>query len=133
MSIDGITLLNGATGVTVTGGTAAVFTPDGLEVKNGIHVIDTSVADKTVRPHATFKSKGFAAQPDGTYSKGTRSVNYTLPKSLASSKISYQVFRGTFEIHPEMSDAEILQIRLMACQLIMDAELDNFYNNGSVK
>ena len=69
MSINGITFMNNATGISVTGGTAASFEDDGLEVKNGIHVVDQSVATKTERPHATFKSKGFALQPDGSYSK----------------------------------------------------------------
>lgn len=133
MAIDGMSLLKGATGISITGGTAAVFESDGLKVSNGIHVVDTTVSDLTLCPHATFKNKPHSLQSDGSYSKGKREVNFTVPKVLASGQTSFQVSRNQFEIHPEMTDAEILELRLMTCQLIMDSELDNFFKYGSTK
>lgn len=132
MSINGVSLQKGASGITVTGGTATVFATDGLKVANGIHVIDTTVTDLTLVPHATFKNKAHALQPDGRFSKGRRDFNFTLPIVLASGERSFQVFRGTFELHPEISAATILEMRMMACQLIMDAELNSYYSNGSL-
>lgn len=133
MPLNGISIQKSATSMTVVGGTAAVHESDGLEVKNGIHVVDTSVTSKVERPHATFKSKPFALQSDGSYSKGKLSVNYTKPKTLASGATSYQVVRVEFEIHPELTNAEILDLRLIGAQLITDAETDGFFNNGSIK
>lgn len=132
MSINGVSLLKAATGIVVNGGTATVFTDDGLEVKNGIHVIDAANPSFQTRIHGTFKNKSPQIQPDGTYSKGSRDLNFTTPILLASGRISFQVFRGSFEIHPEMTVAQILEMRLMACQCIMDAEFDAYYNAGSV-
>jgi hypothetical protein len=133
MSIEGLTLMKGATGITVVGGTSAEFTDDGLQVSNGIHVVDESETNALVRPHATFKNKPHALQGNGTYSKGVRTVNITVPKLLADGTISYTVFRGTIEIHPELSVAEITEIRRLAVQCLSDADLDNFYVYGSVK
>lgn len=133
MSINGISLQKGATGITVTAGTATVFTDDGLDVKGGIHVVDSTATNFITRPHMTFKNKPAALQSDGTWSKGKRDINLTTPIVLASGKTAFPVFRGTFEIHPEMTAAQILELRMLACQMIMDAELNDFYSYGSVK
>ena len=132
MPINGMSLQKGATSITVVGGTATVFATDGLKVANGIHVIDTSVTDLTLVPHATFKSKPHALQSDGKYSKGRRDFNYTLPIILASGTRSFQVFRGMFEIHPEAPPAVQLEMRLMACQMIMNAGLNNYHTSGAI-
>lgn len=131
--INGISLMKGATGITVTAGTAAVFTDDGLDVKNGIHVVDSTATNFVTRAHATFKNKPAALQPDGTWSKGKRDFNITTPIVLASGKTSFPVFRGNMELHPEMSPAQILELKMLACQAIMDSELNEFYSYGSVK
>lgn len=133
MAINGISLLKGATGITVAAGTETVFSDDGLDVKNGIHVVDTTEANFIIRKHMTFKNKGAQLLPDGTYSKGKRDFNVTTPIVLASGKTSFPVFRGTMELHPEMTAAQILELRMLACQSIMDAELDSYYSIGSVK
>lgn len=130
--INGLSLLKGATSISIVGGTAAVHSIDGLNVSNGVHVVDTTVADLTLIPHATFKSKPHALQANGSFSKGKRDINYTLPTTLANGDRSYQVFRGAFELHPELTTAQILEMRLMACQLIMDGELDSFYRYGTL-
>lgn len=131
--INGITLLKGATGITVTAGTSAVYTDDGLEVKNGIHVVDSTASSFITRPHATFKNRGAQLLPDGTYSKGRRDFNITTPIVLASGAVSFPVFRGTMELHPEMSAAQILELKMLACQCIMDSELVDYFSYGSVK
>lgn len=131
MPINGMSLMKGATSITVVGGTATTYATDGLRVGNGIHVVDSSVSDLTMVPHATFKNKPHAIQSDGTYSKGRRDFNFSLPIVLSTGAKSYQVFRGTFEFHPEASAATILEMRLLACQMIMDAELDAYHKYGA--
>lgn len=133
MAINGITLMKGATGITVTAGTSAVYTDDGLEVKNGIHVVDSTATNFITRPHATFKNKPAALQPDGSWSKGRRDFNITTPIVLASGATSFPVFRGTMELHPEMTAAQILELKMLACQIIMDAELAEYFSYGSIK
>lgn len=131
--INGITLLKGATGMTVTAGSGAVYVDDGLTVTNGIHVVDSSSTNFVTRPHATFKNRSHQLLPDGTYSKRKLDFNVTTPIVLASGAVSFPVFRGNMELHPEMSAAQILELKMLAAQLIIDAELADFYNYGSVK
>jgi hypothetical protein len=122
-----------ATSISVTGGTGAAFQDDGQTVTNGIHVVDTSITVAKERPHATFKNRGSSLQKDGTYSKGKRDITYTKPKSLADGSTSFQVGRIGFEIHPELSVQEITDFRYELAQMIIDAELDDFFVYGSVK
>jgi hypothetical protein len=133
MSLDGISIMNDATGLSVTGGSAATFSSDGLEVKNGIHVSDDTETDLTIVPHATFKNKPHALQSDGTWSKGRRDINLTQPLLLASDKISYQVARVQMELHPEWSEAEVKEFRYRLAQFIIDSETDAFWYKGTVK
>lgn len=124
----------GATGITVTAGTAAAFVDDGLDVKNGLHVVDATSTDFITRKHATFKNRPATPQADGSYSKGKRDINLTTPiVHPTNGKTLFPVFRGTFEIPPEMTAAQRLELRLLACQLIMDSETDDFYDFGSTK
>lgn len=131
--INGITLKKGATGAAVTAGTDAIFVDDGLTVSNGIHIVDSSSTNFVTRAHATFKNRAHQLLPDGTYSKRKLDFNVTTPIVLASGAVSFPVFRGNMELHPEMSAAQILELKMLACQLIIDAELTDFYNYGSVK
>lgn len=133
MSINGISLQKGATGITVTAGTATTYTDDGLDVKGGIHVVDSSATNFITRPHMTFKNKPAALQSNGTWSKGKRDFNVTTPIVLASGAVAFPVFRGTVELHPEMTAAQILELRMLACQMIMDSELSDYFAYGSIK
>lgn len=129
--INGVTLKKGATGITVTAGTDAIYVSDGLDVKNGIHIVDSSATSFITRPHMTFKNRPAALQFDGSWSKGRRDMNVTTPIVLASGKTSFPVYRGTFELHPEMTDAQLLELKLLAVQAIMDLELADFYKFGA--
>lgn len=133
MAINGLSIAKDSTGITVTAGTATVFTDDGLDVKNGIHIVDSSVTSYTERPHATFKNKVPTLLANGQYGKGKRDINLTLPKTTAAGDIVFPVFRGTFEIHPEQTVAEITEFRRLVAQLIIDGELDDFYVYGSIR
>lgn len=132
MPINGMQLLKNATGITVTGGTATTYQDDGLDVKNGLHVVDTTETNFLLRPHGTFKNKAASQLATGKFTKGVRSFNFTIPYAEVDGTISYPVFRATMDLPPTMSVAQILQLRLMAAQTIMDAELDNYYLYGTV-
>lgn len=130
--IAGMQLIVGATGITVVGGSAVTFKDDGTTIPNGIHVVDTSVATLLLRPHSTFKSKA-ASYSNGIPVKGKREITHVRPKTLADGTLAYPLFRGTFEVDPEITAAQFLELKLQAVQHIMDAELDDFYNYGTVK
>lgn len=132
MSIDGISVLKAATGITITGGSASVWESDGAKIDNGIHIVDTSESNFIVRKHATFKSRS-PVLANGLYSKGKRDVTIVAPKILLDGSVSFPLYRGSFEFHPEMTAAERLELKMLAVQSIMDSETDNFYTFGSVK
>lgn len=131
MSINGITLKAGATGHTIVAGTDRIYVNDGLRVLKGIHVVDSSATNLLLATHATLKNTPFTQRADKTYTKGLREGNFTLPKTLASGLVDYQTFDWRFGLHPEITAAELLEIRMLAAQWILDAELDLFYRNGS--
>lgn len=132
MSISGLTIMKGATGISVTGGTSNTFSDDGLDVKSGIHVTNVTQTNFLERDHATFKNRPFRQNSDGSYTKGLRTFNYTMPITLNSGIISYQVFRGEAEMHPEMTAAQNLEFRLAICQLVMAGHLDGFWKYGTI-
>lgn len=131
--INGITIKTGASGMTVTGGSDRVYADDGLRVTSGLHVTDQSAADLTLSTHATFKNKPHALQSSGKFSKGIRTFNFTLPIILADGSISYQTFEGEFGLHPAITVAQLLEMRMVAAQLIIDSELDAYYRYGTTK
>lgn len=133
MSLNGISLQKGSTGITVVGGTATVFETDGAETKAGIHVVDTTEPNFLLRQHATFKNKPHAVQPNGSFSKGYRNSIVSIPHTLSDGTTAYMVGRITIELHPQCTLAQINELRRMTVQAIIDAETDNYYYYGSIK
>lgn len=132
MSINGISLLDGCTAASMTGGSAITMKDDGADVPNGIHVVDTSVTTVSLRPHSTFKSKA-ASVANGVPVKGKRDITHVRPKTRSDGTISYPLFRIGFELDAETTAAELLELKMQAVQHIIDAELDDFYSYGTVR
>lgn len=132
MAINGLTLLVGATGISVTGGSAVVMKDDAADIPNGVHVVDTSVTTAALRPHSTFKSKA-ASYANGKIVKGRREVSHVRPKAMSDGVVVYPLVRVNFELDPEMTAAELLELKLQAVQHIMDTELNDFYTFGTVR
>lgn len=132
--LDGISLLENSTAIVPTGGTALVFEDDSVEVSNGIHLAEnTAGVDFSDRRHMTYKSRSPQRQTDGTFSKAKRDVNVTIPFTNAAGVVEYAVARCSFELPEEYSDAQVNELRYLACQSIADSESDNFYHMGSRK
>lgn len=132
MAINGMILKSGATAVTLTGGSDVTYKDDGAEIQSGIHVVDTSVTSMALRPHSTFKSKA-ASYTNGVAAKGKREFTHVRPKVLSDSSMSYPLVRVTFEIDAEITAAELLELKMQAVQHIMDSDLNDFYNFGTVR
>jgi hypothetical protein len=135
MSLDGISLLEAPTSVAWTAGTATVFEHDGTPVATGIRVADLTETDLRLQKHCVFKNKNTQMQSDGSFSKIRKNISFTIPFELADGSISYQVFRGEFELHPEFVAVagNVSNLRNYAGQIILDSETDNYYNHNSVK
>lgn len=134
MGINGISLLKAPTAFNFTGGTPVVLEDDSTPVKRGIHVIDVADSNFATRRHATFKTLQPVRQGNGTFSKGRREINFTIPiQNATTGEISYQGvdinFGITYDITPEI----LSELRYFAAQVILDAEADTFFSVGSTK
>lgn len=129
MGITTLSLLAGAT-VSASGGTAQNFAPDNQKVVNGIHLVDTSVADFRVRPSITAKAKSPVAQADGSFTKDFRSVMMVKPFIDSKGQVQYDYIRVERALHPESTWS--VDSRRIGAQLAIDADLDAFFNVGSM-
>lgn len=132
MPINGLSIAHGATSLSVTGGTARAFTPDGQTVTNGVHVAASAVTDFRVRPHISFKNRNPVRRSDGTYSQGTRTFVYTEPYLDASGVVHYDTWEVTHRYSPSIPDANIKSARYNTAQLLFDADLENYNTVGDL-
>lgn len=122
----------GATGASVTGGSAVTMKDDSSDIPNGIHVVDTSITTMALRPHSTFKSKA-ASYANGIPVKGKREITHVRPKTLADGTYAYPLFRISFELDPEFTAAELLELQMQAVQHIIDTEASDFFTYGTTR
>lgn len=132
MSINGLSILTAATSLSVTGGTAQVFTPDGQSVTNGIHVAASAVTDFRIRPHISFQNRNPVRKGDGSYTQGTRVVKLTVPYMDANSVVHYDTYVIERRYSPVIPDANLKSARYLAAQLLFDTDVENFNNVGDL-
>lgn len=130
-SLNGMSITNGATGLTLTGGTALTFGRVSSD-NNGI-IVAAASEPYTTRTTILFKAKPQKLQSDGSYSKLKRQVQLTRPKILADGKPTFGVVRFDVEAHPDFTDAEIISMVLCACQCYMDSDCADFRTSGSMQ
>lgn len=131
MGLKNMSLLTGAT-VSATGGTAIVFTDDGVTIQNGVHLVVPATADYRVRESATAKYRPPVLGTDGSYSRDKKSISYNVPMITVAGKIVNNVIRVEREVHPELSAANATTLNKIAAQLLFDTDTDNFWAAGSL-
>jgi hypothetical protein len=131
MAIKGLVINETATSCAATGGSAITFVEGSREVKNGTYVIDSSEANFLLRKNASFISREPSLNSDGSYTKGKRQFTLVHPKQIADASLVHNLGRVQFELHPEMTAAEVLDLRLSVAQMIFVAAVDDFYNIGT--
>lgn len=129
--IQTMTLKSGAT-LAPTGGTDFVFAPDGISIQNGVHLTVPAVADYSARPVATVKYRAPVLGADGVYTKDKKSVSFSIPRTLASGKVVFDVLRIEREVHPETSAANALDMNVLGAQMLFDSEAATFWSAGSL-
>lgn len=131
MGVQTTTLKEGATGITIVGGSDLAFTPDGVSVPNGVHLAAAAVADFRVRPTITLKTRNPQLN-NGTFSKAKRWLSFTLPTILTDLSVVYNVVRIEVEVHPELTAAAAVDIARIGAQLLSDDDLVTFIASGSL-
>lgn len=132
MPIQNAVVKTGATSASITGGTDMTFTPDGVQVTNGVHVANAAQTDFRVRENMTFVNRPPSLQSDGTYSKGKQTVYIKKPKILASGQIRINMIRLERELDPESTTAEELELRMLAVQVLGDSDFASYWTGGSL-
>lgn len=117
----------------ITGGTAINFADDGQTVSNGVHCVNSGATDVRLQESVTLKTRRPTLKDGKFISKDKRSWVYSKPYLLADGTITYGVFRGEVELHPDVTSfaTEQADLRKTGCQLMFDAELETFNLNGS--
>lgn len=133
MPVNGMTLAVGATSAAVTGGTSKTFSSDGMQVTNGIHLIDTASTDFRTTLQITLRNKAAASLGNGQYGKYTREGNIYYPVyDAATDQLYPNVGYFKLAIHPFMTAATKLDIALLTAQMLFDADLASFRDTGSL-
>lgn len=131
MGLATASILTGAT-IAATGGTAVTYVPDGLTIANGLHLIDSAVTDFRTQPQVTVKTKNPTLFPDGSYSKGKRSMVLVEPFVDSKGKTQFDLIRIEREVHPESTAAKALDLNKKGAQLLTDSDFLSFWASGSL-
>lgn len=129
MSIQNMALLTGAT-ISVTGGVAQTFAPDGTKVTRGISVSDVA-GDTLMRASVVAKNTSGVLQPDKTYSKDRRSIKYVLPELLADGSIDFAFIEINMVKSPLRGIATVNALKEKGVQLINDSDVANLWISGA--
>lgn len=130
MGIQNATLLAGAT-ISVSGGTAKTFNPDGFAVPNGIHVVDIGDADYRTRLNITAKNRN-PVLVNGKFSKAKRWLTLVKPQVEADGSISFNVIRTEIEFTTTLPAADYTDLLKMNAQLFTDSDFTSFLTIGSL-
>lgn len=132
MPVNNAALMDGATGATITGGSALTFTEDGVEIKNGVHVSAASISDFRIRPSITCKNRNATQQSDGSWSKEKRWMTFVQPRLLDDGTYGYELVRIEVETYPDISSTERTTLLMNGAQLLTDSDFANFRDAGSL-
>lgn len=132
MSLVNLTVKSGAT-MAPTGGTDLVFAPDGQTVQNGISLIVPGDATYATRRRSVMKyTPASVIQQTGMYRREVKTLSYTLPMVLADGSVVFNTIRVTREVHPTLAAASVLDLNVVASQLLTDADTTNFWAYGAM-
>lgn len=132
MGLKNMSLLAGAT-VSASGGSALVFADDGVTIQNGVHLIVPADADYQTRRQVTAKYKTPTLDPKtGSYGKDKKSISLALPIVLTDGRVVFNTIRIEREVHPSLSAANALELNQLGAQLLVDANVANFWAAGSL-
>lgn len=134
MGVQNATLLVGGT-VSTAGGTSTAFVPNGATINGGIQIVDSVSTNAVTRASITLKTIKSAVfdMATGLFTgKTKRQVQLVRPKVLASGRVVFPLIRIEIEVHPDNTDAEIMQLLSEGAQLLTDTDFTPFWKIGSI-
>ena len=133
MSLINASVLSGATYVAPTGGSALAFAGRGAQ--NGSHVLYESAATDARTQKSIVCSvkdaKVSAGAPNG-YTQNRATLTYKEPLTLDNANITVNTMQCNLAVDVETTAAEMLEMKNLMCQFIMDTDFTEFWNNRSL-
>lgn len=132
MGLKNMSLLTGGT-VSTTGGSALVFADDGVTIQNGLHLIVPADADYQTRRQLTAKYRPPTLDSKtNSYGKDKKSLTLAKPVVLTDGRVVFNTIRIEREVHPSVSAADAADLCVLGAQLLVDADVTNFWATGSL-
>lgn len=133
MGLKTMSLIAEPTSITPAGGTALVFAEDGVTISNGLHLIVPADSDYQTRRVVTIKNRPPSLDPKtGSYSKDKKSMSLAQPIVLADGRVVFNTIRIEREVHPSLAASSALELNNLGAQLLVDADVVNFWATGSL-
>lgn len=132
MGLKNMSLSASAT-VSVSGGSALAFVDNGVSVANGVQLVVPADADYQTRRVATVKYRPPTIDAKtGAYGKDKKSISLAFPIVLSDGRVVYNTIRIEREVHPSYAAASVTEMNKLGAQLLVDTDLDNFWQSGSL-
>lgn len=132
MALKNMSLLSSAA-VAATGGSALVFSDNGVTIPNGLQLIVPADADYQTRRSLTAKYRPATLDTKtGSYGKDKKSLCLAQPVVLTDGKVVFNTIRIEREMHPSVTAADCVEMNKLGAQLLVDADTDAFWANGSL-
>lgn len=133
MPISSMTLLEGAT-ITPTGGTGLTVktstNPQGTSVKAYV-AEDTDLRTRRSMEFSVSEPKPNSASPNG-FTLARNSVYVKVPFTLDNGEVTTHTIQIKMARDAEATQAEILELRKLGAQILIDSDLDDFYNQLAI-
>jgi len=133
MTISALSLLNGAT-ITPTGGTAEAYNAGSGSQGNSVIAYceeDTDLRTQRTIEFSVTRPKASASAPNG-FTQSRVNIFIKEPFALDNGAVTTHTTTIKLAHDAEATQAEILERRKQAAQILLSGELDDFYNNLSL-
>lgn len=123
----------GATSMSVTGGTASSLiglSSDFTKLSTAL-AGSLSVKDRTVIKFSSTDAKVNSNGPSG-YSQSRTATQFVRPKVLANAALTYNTINIQTSFDVETTDAEKLELLLLAAQSMVDSATRDFHLRGAI-
>jgi hypothetical protein len=129
MSINNSSIKDGATAITMTGGTDITLVSSGAPFAGVVEAYVSNDTSMKTRRTVKFTSKAPKANPKslGGYTQAYRKVEVLFPRTLETGEITYDAVLITHRSDISATDAEITNQLMIGAQILGDADFASFF------
>lgn len=129
MSIQNASIMDNATALAPTGGTAITLANSGPALNGVVNAYVTNDSSMKTRRTLTFQVKKpkVNANSLGGYTQAYRKIEILFPRTLADGKVTYDAVKIEHRTDISATNAEINNQRYIGGQILGDSDFDAFY------